>query len=135
MNQDSHTNQGTPQWVERELAHSRHVIANAKIVVTFSATLAATFVSAMLDKSNDQSCLDEAALVLMGFSLAMTLCVVMLPPHHRRGALAETAYDAAKRRAMWAYWLMVVQVIVSMASIVAITAAMRHDLLDLIPII
>jgi hypothetical protein len=135
MDQDSHSNQGTPQWVERELTHSRHVIANAKIVVTFSATLAATFVSAMLDKTNDQSCLDEAALILMGFSLGITLCVVLLPPHHRRGELAENSYDAAKRRAMWAYWLMVVQVIVSVASIIAITAAMRHDLLDRIPVI
>ena len=129
MDQDAQADHATPKWVERELTHSRNVIANAKVVVTFSAALAATFVSAMLDKSNDQSCLDEAALILMGFTLGITLCVVLLPPHHRRGELGEHAYEAAKRRAMWAYWLMVVQVIVSVASIVAITAAVRHDLL------
>jgi hypothetical protein len=135
MSVKSQHDRETPKWIERELVHSRHVIANAKVVVTFSATLAATFVSAMLDKTNDKSCLDEAALILMGFSLGITICVVLLPPHHRRGELDENAYDAAKRRALWAYWMMVVQVIVSVASIVAITAAIRHDLLDRIPVI
>ena len=53
MGQDAQADHATPKWVERELTHSRNVIANAKVVVTFSAALAATFASAALD-SNKQ---------------------------------------------------------------------------------
>jgi hypothetical protein len=104
-------------------------------VVTFSAALAATFVSAAMLQPNNESCLDEAALILMAFTLGITICVVLLPPHHRRGELDEAAFDAAKRRALWAYWLMVVQVVSSVASIIAMVVAVRHDLLPRIPVI
>ena len=53
MDQDSPSDQRTPRSVERELTHSRNVIANAKVVVTFSAALAATFASAALDSKKD----------------------------------------------------------------------------------
>jgi hypothetical protein len=135
MTQQIPANPKTPRWVERELTHSRHVIANAKVVVTFSAALAATFVSAAMMQPNNASSMDEAALILMGFTLVITVCVVLLPPHHRRGELDEAAYHAAKRRALWAYWLMVVQVVVSVGSIIAMVIAVRHDLVPRIPVI
>jgi hypothetical protein len=124
---------GTPRWVERELRHSRHVIANAKVVVTFSAALAATFVAASLSPK-DKSW-DEAAVTLMLLTLGVTVCVVLLPPTHRKGEIGQTAYDAAKRRALWAYWLLMVQILLSVASIVAVVGAERPDLLNLIPVI
>jgi hypothetical protein len=124
----------TPRWVERELTHSRHVVGNAKVVVTFSAALAATFVSAAL-KPEHPTRWDDAAVILMLLTLGLTVCVVLLPPTHRGGELDERAYDPAKRRALWAYWLMVVQVLLSLASIVVVIFAVRQDLLDRIPVI
>ena len=38
MSVKSQHDRETPKWIERELVHSRHVIGNAKVVVTFSAT-------------------------------------------------------------------------------------------------
>jgi hypothetical protein len=45
----------SPKWLEREVAHSRHAIANARLVVTFSAALAATFVSAFRTRPKSQA--------------------------------------------------------------------------------
>jgi hypothetical protein len=126
MPDNSHDDHKTPSWVEREVVHSRHVVANAKVVVTFSATLAATFVTVGLENVKE-SCWDEVALALMVLALGITLWVILLRSGHHRGELDETAYDAARDRALVAHWLMVVQICLSLASILAVIVAKRHD--------
>jgi hypothetical protein len=63
----------SPKWLEREVAHSRHAIANARLVVTFSAALAATFVSAFMNATEKSGIWDEVALVFMGLTLFYTI--------------------------------------------------------------
>jgi hypothetical protein len=41
----------TDKWSDREEAHARQVISTAKLVVTFSAAIGATFVSAVMQAS------------------------------------------------------------------------------------
>ena len=123
------TRRKTPRWVERELTHSRHVIANAKVVVTFSAALAATFASAALD-NNNKSDWDEWAVKLMLVNLGVTLVVILLRSGHRRGELDD---DPARRVASLAYLLMILQVALSVATIVAAIAGKRGDLHGVIP--
>jgi hypothetical protein len=125
MTDNSHDDHMMTSWVEREVVHSRNVVANAKVVVTFSATLAATFVAVGLDNIKE-SCWDEVALALMVLALAITLWVILLRSGHHRGELDETVYDAARDRALLAHWLTVVQVCLSLASIVAVIIAKRH---------
>jgi hypothetical protein len=117
----------TARWVERELSHSRHVIANAKVVVTFSAALAATFVSATLEP-NKVSDWDDWAVRLMLVTLAVTVLVIMLRSGHHRFELNEKAYDRARALALWAYGLMVVQILLSVTSIVAAIGGKRGGL-------
>jgi hypothetical protein len=119
----------TPRWVERELHHSRHVIANAKVVVTFSAALAATFASAALD--NNESGWDEWAVRLMLANLGVTLVVILLRSGHRRG---ELDHDPARKVALLAYALMIVQVVLSVVTIVAAIAGKRGGLDGVIPV-
>lgn len=54
MSEQSREDQDAPNWVEREVGHSRHVIANAKVVVTFSAAIAATFVATSMQAQNQR---------------------------------------------------------------------------------
>jgi hypothetical protein len=68
---------GTAKWVEREEAHSRHVLNTAKLVVTFSAAIAATFVAAAMQE-NDTAAWSEIAAGLMLVTLLVTLRVVRL---------------------------------------------------------
>jgi cytochrome bd-type quinol oxidase subunit 2 len=112
----------TPGWVERELTHSRHVIANAKVVVTFSAALAATFASAALDP-NEETGWDEWAVALMFFTLVVTVVVIFLRAKHHRGELDD---DPARKLASCAYWLMLLQVGLSIATIAAAVVAKRQ---------
>ncbi|HEY6647251.1 MAG TPA: hypothetical protein VI217_09185 [Mycobacterium sp.] len=121
----------TPRWVERELRHSRHVVANAKVVVTFSAALAATFASAALD-AKDESHWDECTVWLMLANLAVTVVVVLLRSGHHRG---ELDHDPARWLALVAYSLMIVQVALSVATIIAAIAGKRGGLEDVIPVI
>jgi hypothetical protein len=123
MSEPIPTSRKTPRWVERELTHSRHVIANAKVVVTFSAALAATFASAALDRN--PSGWDEWAVRLMLTNLVVTLVVILLRSGHRRG---ELDHDPARRVALLAYWLMILQVALSVATIVAAIAGKRGGL-------
>jgi FtsH-binding integral membrane protein len=115
----------TPRWVERELTHSRHVIANAKVVVTFSAALAATFASAAMDPK-EKTGLDETAMWLMGFTLVLTVIVIFLRSKHRPRELDATK-DPSRRTALFAYWLMVGQVLPSVATIAVAVAGKRHS--------
>jgi hypothetical protein len=102
------------------------VVANAKVVMIFSAALAGTFVSAAMEKM-DPSGWDEWALILMGLTLIPTVVVVLFPPRHRQDEQDDDVYDVAKSRAMWAYRLLVVQVFLSLATIVAVIAVVRPD--------
>ena len=121
------------QWLERELTHSRHVIANAKVVVTFSAALAATFASAALDPK-DGTHWDEWAVWLMVATLVVTVIVIFLRSKHRPHELRGIK-DPARITALVAYALMVLQVILSVLTILAVIGGRRHDLIDQIPVI
>ena len=106
---------GTANSYERELAHSRHVIANAKLVVTFSAAIAATFVATAL-QGEDKNWVDEVASGLMLLTLLFTFGVVVFPPKHHKHDLTDltaTDFKALQRRTRKAYGLMVVQVVLS----------------------
>jgi hypothetical protein len=120
----------TPRWVERELTHSRHVIANAKVVVTFSAALAATFASAALDPK-DGTTWDECAVWLMVATLLVTVIVIFIRSKNHHGELDVTE-DPARRRALLAHGLMVLQVLLSVATILAVIGGRRHDLIPVI---
>jgi hypothetical protein len=115
----------TPHWVEREVAHSRHTIANARLVVTFSAALAATFVSAFMNENPERGVWDEVALVFMGLTLLYTIRVVLLRHKSQEGPLDLDAYAGAKTRADKAHRLMVTQVVFSLLSVVAVVCQLR----------
>jgi FtsH-binding integral membrane protein len=114
----------THGWIERELTHSRHVIANAKVVVTFSAALAATFASAASER-NDKTAWDESAAWLMVATLVVTVIVIFLRSKHRPHELRGSK-DPARITALVAYWLMVFRVLLSVATIVVSIIGKRH---------
>ena len=113
--------------LDREVTHSRHVIANAKVIVTFSAGIAAAFVTQVMDKTDDPGSWDEWAMKFMGLALVITIIVVLLPPGHHEGELKAKAATCAKHRAQLAYGLMVVQVVLSALSIVAVVGLLRPE--------
>jgi len=125
MNESSE--QDTQKWAEREVTHSRQVIANAKVVVTFSAGIAAAFVTAVMENTDDPNAWDEWAMRLMGLALVITLVVVLLPPGHHEGKLTPRSVTCAKWRTYVAHWLMVVQVVLSLSSIVAVVGLLRPE--------
>jgi hypothetical protein len=125
MNESSE--QDTSKWREREVAHSRNVIANAKVVVTFSAGIAAAFVTQVMHMTDDPSGWDEWAMRLMGVALAITIVVVLLPPGHHQGELTARSACCAKWRAWVAYVLMVAQVVLSVSSVVAVVGLLRPE--------
>jgi hypothetical protein len=121
---------GTAKSYERELTHSRHVIANAKLVVTFSAAIAGTFVATAL-QGEDKNWLDEVASGLMLLTLLFTFAVVAFPPRHHKhdlGDLTDSAFEALQRRTRKAYGLMVTQVVLSvLASAAAAVGLLNAD--------
>jgi hypothetical protein len=116
---------GTAHWVEREVAHSRRVISNAKVVVTFSAALAATFVAGTMDKEHQHGLWDEVALIFMGLTLIYTVRVVLLRHGAHEGDMDRDVYERAKHIAERAHRLMVRQVILSLLSIAAVVCQLR----------
>jgi hypothetical protein len=113
-------------WIEREVAHSRRVIANAKLVVTFTAALAATFVVQFMDKmEKERGGWDVAALILMALTLVLTLWVVLLRHKPHEGELTRCVYDDAKKTANRAHRVMVTQVVLSLLSVVAVVCQLR----------
>jgi hypothetical protein len=60
MSEQSQEDPAAEHQYEREVAHARHVIQTAKLVVTFSAAIAATFVASAL-QTDDPDCWDIAA--------------------------------------------------------------------------
>jgi hypothetical protein len=114
---------GTAQWVEREVAHSRRVISNAKLVVTFSAALAATFVAGTMDKQ--RGLWDEVALIFMGLTLIYTVRVVLLRHGAHEGEMDRDVFERAKQVADKAHRLMVKQVILSLLTVAAVVCQLR----------
>jgi hypothetical protein len=121
MNDESH---------ERELAHSRQVIATAKLVVTFSAAIAATFVATSL-QGRDENYWDDSAAFLMLLTLVLTIYVVLLPSRHHKGDLghmSDLAFQALQTSTQRAHRLMVAQVALSvLASAVAALGLLAGD--------
>src|SRR3954469_16709565 len=110
----------TAKWVEREVAHSRRVIANAKLVGTFSAALAATFVAAFMGEDDQHGMWDEVALAFMGLTLLYTIRVVLLRHRPHEGDMNRDVFDNAKQIADNAHRLMVKQVVLSLLSVAAV---------------
>jgi hypothetical protein len=120
-------------WIEREVAHSRRVIANAKLVVTFSAALAATFVATFLDKTDavdpknyPPNIWDEVALICMAVTLLLTVRVILLRHKPHEGELKYWVFTDAKRVADQAHRFTVTQVIFSLMSVVAVVCQVRY---------
>jgi len=128
MSEDSHEDHGTARWLVREEAHSRQLMSTAKVVVTFSAAIAASFVTAAME-AKDPGWWDEVAAALMIATLAVTVWVVVLPrksrlkvehvraksPKEVQDKLVLAATDDAQR-ARFVQTLMVTQVLLSLAS-------------------
>jgi hypothetical protein len=66
---------GTAKWVEREDAHARQVLSTAKVVVTFSLPLAATFVVAAM-QNNDKARWSEISAGLLILAVTYTIRVL-----------------------------------------------------------
>jgi hypothetical protein len=62
-------------WIDREEAHSRHVLGNTKMVTTFSATLAATFLATAVADGNHGGW-DLAAGVALAAAVLITLVLI-----------------------------------------------------------
>ena len=100
---------------EREVAHLRHVISTAKIVVTLTVGIAATFVAAEL-QVNQQNPWEKTAALLMVPVLCATFWVLVLrAPSHEKHLDVE-AFRETKSVADLAHALMVAQVVFSAVS-------------------
>lgn len=111
MNEQSATDLGHAKHRDREVGHSRDVINNAKLVVTFSVAIAATFVAGALQVSEPEPTRwDHAAAWLMIPTAVFAICVVLLPPGHRKGELKDIDVASARKSARWAYGLMIAQI-------------------------
>lgn len=133
MDQDSQEDYQTEKWVDNEEAHARNVIRTAKLVVPFSAAIAATFVSAAMQVA-DKSWWDDVATVFMVVALGLTIVVLMLPSRppeaeldkdefrdiEKRVVAAENALELATRT----HCLMVTQVWASAISSVVAAAGL-----------
>jgi hypothetical protein len=84
--------------------HAHRVVSTAKLVVTFSAAIAATFVVAAIQAEHDPWWLDEIAAPLMFVALLCTIRVVMLPPRPHKSKRAKDAQELADQAHMWMVW-------------------------------
>jgi hypothetical protein len=118
MSEDSEKE--TAKQYDREVTHSRQVMSTAKLVVTFSAAIAATFVAGALQvndaRADHPTSWDTLAAMLMIPTALITVAVVVLPPRHRDGKLDHGAAENAKCWARWAYGLMTAQIAFATAS-------------------
>jgi len=110
---------------ERELKHARQQLSTAKVVVTLSVAIAATFVSTAYKKVGGSW--DEAGVLLMLVTLVLTVVIVAFAPTAPKGAADDTTLERFKCWASWAHWLMVVQVFTSCLSVVAVVLVERSD--------
>jgi hypothetical protein len=116
--------------LEREVKHSRQVVSTAKLVVTFSAAVAATFVAGTLQVADSSSAnstsWDQRAAWLMAAAIVFTIIVVVLPPRHHEGELDKDDLDEARKYTWCVYFLMLTQLAFSLASSVAATVGLLH---------
>ena len=95
---------------EREVTHLRHVISTAKIVVTLTVGIAATFVAAELQVNQQNPWEKTAALLMIPVLLATPFWVLVLrAPSHEKHLDVE-AFRETKSVADLAHALMVAQV-------------------------
>lgn len=119
VNQQSPQASATEKWADREEVHARHVIATAKVVVTFWAAIAAAFVATAIQDPGSK-CMDEIAAACTGLALILTAVVVGLPSRPREAKVEINkifdpadrvrAATAAVRRAECLHKLTVIQV-------------------------
>lgn len=128
-------------WIDREEAHSRHVLGNTKMVTTFSAGLAATFVATAVQIEGSEKC-DLAAGIALAVALLLTFVLITMKrrtaieAHTIRNepidALGNEAVQAATdnvRRANKAHVLMVGQVALCILSCgIAMVPILRRGL-------
>jgi len=129
-------------WLENharsEDTHSHQGMQTAKLVTTFAAAIAATFVATSLAEGPEPSCWDEAALVEMALSVLGVLVIVV---HARKAPdvrslfrkavtdkwtddqvieklrdAVHTAAEHNKARADQVHWIMFAQVVASIAA-------------------
>jgi hypothetical protein len=123
--------------VSREETHSHRGLQTAKLVTTFAAAIAATFVATALAEGAEPSCWDEAAVVAMAFSVLGVLVIVfharkapdvatiLLDPSaddDRTIALLRAEVNSAARhnkiQADRVHWITVAQVLASIVACV-----------------
>jgi hypothetical protein len=106
----------TQRMTDESDAH--RIVSTAKLVVTFSAAIAATFVATALQAQDDPLWLDDLAALLMFVALACTIRVVMLPSHQKN---ANELKDQAHRWMVAQVWL------ASASSLTAAIALLASD--------
>lgn len=94
---------GTTKSIDPQDPTPHQVVSTAKLVVTFSAAIAATFVATVLQQGKP-NCWDYLSVGLMGLTLLVTFVVVVLRPR------------PSESTASLAHKLMVVQVALSALS-------------------
>jgi accessory gene regulator protein AgrB len=116
----------TPPARKRELAHSRHLISTAKLVVTLSVAIAATFVSTAL--KHEEGVGDDAGVALMLVTLFITIVVVAFAPSPPKAEeVSGLELRRFRRWARWAHRLMVLQVLTSSLSVAAVIFVQRPE--------
>jgi uncharacterized membrane protein len=110
VNRDSAAEHSSDRQVEQEDKHVRHELATAKVVTTFSAAIAATFLATALQEGYP-SRWDWVAAGLMLVTLSLTIWVVVTRrhPEHDIAELHRTR-DASLKKAQRVHSLMVAQV-------------------------
>jgi hypothetical protein len=129
MNADSPDDHATARWIKRQEAHSRHVLSTAKMVVVFSAPIAAALVVPAMQATDDPGCLDDLAAALLFIALGFTFYVLSLRlPTPKLGLDVGTANKDGADTASRAHYLMLVQVVLTIASSgLAASALLKPD--------
>jgi CDP-diglyceride synthetase len=106
------------------------VVTTAKLVVTFSAAVAATFVAGTLQVADQDNPVttqwDWAATWAMAAAAAVTIVVVVLPSRHHQGELDEHDLNDARSYARCVNALMVVQLVLSVVASIIATIGLLH---------
>ncbi|MBE1548862.1 hypothetical protein GGC64_002886 [Mycobacterium sp. OAS707] len=102
------------------------MINTAKLVVTFAAATAATFVATALQTGNP-NCSDRWAAWLLIPTLVITVGLVVFPPFHHEGELTPEKFQHVKRWTWAAYALMVAQIAFAAASSVVAVIGLLHE--------
>ena len=79
-------------WLDREEAHSRHVLGHTKTVTIFSAGLAATFLATAV-QADDHSCWDLAAGLALAAAVLITLALIA---NRRNGVVDGSAFAKSR---------------------------------------